>query len=184
MGRDNFITLAKQANKEGVGSFFQDLLEMMWENGTKIRFWHNLWCEDQQLKESFPELFSIACYKEVWVADHLQFSNENIQWNISFIKPVQDWEVELVTAFFNALDSLKVGQGGDDSIWWIPSKQWKFEVRPFYQTLSTLSSSSFPCKTICKVKVPSRVNFFVWTTALGKLPTLDNLRKKKVIVAD
>ena len=55
---------------------------------------------DQLLKESFLELFSIACCKEAWVVDHLQFSNENIQWNLSFIKLVKDWEVDLVTTFF------------------------------------------------------------------------------------
>lgn len=33
-------------------------------------------------------------------------------------------------------------------------------------------------------KVPSRVAFFVWTTTLGKILTLNNLRKKNVIVMD
>jgi hypothetical protein len=136
---------------------------------TKIRFWHDLWCEDQPLKESFLDLFCIACCKEAWVADHLLFSNGNIQWNLSFIRPMQDWEVELVIAFFNVLYLLKVRLGGEDSIWWIPSKRKKFEVRSFYQTLSIPSSSSFPWKTIWRVKVPSRVSFFVWIAALGKI---------------
>jgi hypothetical protein len=136
-------------------------------DGTKIRFWHDLWCGDQPLKESFSELFSIACCKEAWVADHLQFSNGN---SVEFIfyQTCADWEVELVTAFFNVLYSLRVRQGGEDSIWWIPSKRRKFEVRSFYQALSTLASSSFPWKSIWRVKVPSRVSFFVWTTLLGR----------------
>jgi hypothetical protein len=33
----------------------------------KIRYWHALWCGDQPLKETFPELFSIAG----WVVDHM-----------------------------------------------------------------------------------------------------------------
>jgi hypothetical protein len=77
-----------------------------------------------------------------------------------------------------------VRRDGEDSIWWIPSKRQKFEVRSFYQTLSPPSSSSFPWKTIWRVKVTSRVSFSEWTTALGKIMTLDNLNKRKVIVMD
>jgi hypothetical protein len=55
------------------------------EDGTKIRLWYDLWFGDQPLKESFPELFTIACCKEVWVADNMRFSNGNHQCNESFI---------------------------------------------------------------------------------------------------
>jgi hypothetical protein len=55
-------------------------------DGTKIRFEYDLWCGDQPLKESFLELFIIARCKEAWVTDNLQFSNGNIQWNVSFIR--------------------------------------------------------------------------------------------------
>jgi hypothetical protein len=33
------------------------------------------------------------------VADHLQFSNGNIRWNLSVIKHVKDWEVDFVIVF-------------------------------------------------------------------------------------
>jgi hypothetical protein len=56
--------------------------------------------------------------------------------------------------------------------------------RLFYQVLSIPASSSFPWKSIWRVKVSLRVSFFVWTTALGKILTLYNLRKKKVILVD
>jgi hypothetical protein len=55
------------------------------------------------LKEAFPMLFSIPCHKEGLVVDRVQFSNDLLQWNVSFIKLVHDWEVELVTLFFNLL---------------------------------------------------------------------------------
>jgi hypothetical protein len=46
---------------------------------SKIRFLHDLWCGDHILKASFPELFSIAYCKEAIVANHVQFSNGNLQ---------------------------------------------------------------------------------------------------------
>jgi hypothetical protein len=44
--------------------------------------------------------------------------------------------------------------------------------------------SSFPRKSIWSVNAPSRVVFFVWMTILEKILTLDNLRKRNVIVVD
>jgi hypothetical protein len=35
-------------------------------DGTKVYFWHDVWCWDQPLKLSFPELFTIACCKDAW----------------------------------------------------------------------------------------------------------------------
>jgi hypothetical protein len=49
--------------------------------------------------------------------------------NLSFIKPMQDWEVDLVHLIL--LYSLRLRQGGEDKICWIPSKRRKFEVRSF-----------------------------------------------------
>lgn len=57
-------------------------------------------------------------------------------------------------------------------------------MKSYYQVLSTVVSWSFPCKNIWKVKALSRMVFFVWTAALGKILILDNLRMRNVIVVD
>jgi hypothetical protein len=43
---------------------------------------------------------------------------------------------------------------------------------------------SFPWKSIWRVKAPTRVAFFVWLVALGKILTYDNLCKKNVVVIE
>jgi hypothetical protein len=43
------------------------------------------------------------------VTDHMLFSNDTFQWNISFIILVHDWEVDMVTSFFNLLYSIRLG---------------------------------------------------------------------------
>jgi hypothetical protein len=42
------------------------------------------------------------------VEDHMLFSNDTVQWNITFIILVHDWEVEMVTSFFNLLYSFRM----------------------------------------------------------------------------
>ena len=77
-----------------------------------------------------------------------------------------------------------------DHICWIPSKRKLFEVCSFFGVFSLSSDryevgcSSFLWKGIWKVKVPLKVSFFVWTASLGKILTLDNLRKRGLIVVD
>jgi hypothetical protein len=45
-------------------------------------------------------------------------------------------------------------------------------------------SDFFPWKSMWRVKVLLKESFFVWTAALGKILTIDNLRCSKVIVVE
>ena len=67
-------------------------------------------------------------------------------------------------------------------MWWQPSGSSIFQVRSYYQVLSNTAGVMFPWKCIWRSKVPPRVNFFIWTAALGKILTADNLRRRHVIL--
>jgi hypothetical protein len=53
-------------------------------DGSKVLFWHDVWCGDLPLKTLFPELFIIACGKDAWVEENMQIQNDTILWNILF----------------------------------------------------------------------------------------------------
>jgi hypothetical protein len=38
--------------------------------GSHISIWHDIWCGEQSLEISYPNLFSIKCCKDAWVEDH------------------------------------------------------------------------------------------------------------------
>jgi len=97
----------------GGGGISLDSWDLRWEDGSKINFWQDVWCSDQTLKESFLVLFNIACYKESLMADHMLFSNDTVQWNITFIRSVHDWEVETVSSFFKSFVLIQV-----ELRWW------------------------------------------------------------------
>jgi hypothetical protein len=71
-------------------------------------------------------------------------------------------------------------QRGEDQICWILSKKKLFEVKSYYHVLFTPVRSPFHWKSIWKVKISSRGVFFVWTMALEKILTLNNLRKMNI----
>jgi hypothetical protein len=89
--------------------------------------------------------------------------------------------VKDLASFYSLLYSHTLG-GRADKIWWVPSRKGKFEVRSFYNILTSNVSPTFPWKSIWRMKAPPRVAFFVWSAALGKILTLDNLRKKNMVL--
>jgi hypothetical protein len=104
-------------------------------DGSLTKFWHNMWCGGHPLKESFVELFCHARNRDALVADLKTFSNDVVHWDISFIRLVHDWKVDLVSSFFNVLYSARLCQGADDKLCWTPSKGRSFEFKSFYKVL-------------------------------------------------
>ena len=60
-------------------------------NGRMVKFWKNLWYEDQTLKEVFPNLFWLAVNKDEWVFD---------VWEKGSSRHFNDWEMEEVKGLF------------------------------------------------------------------------------------
>jgi hypothetical protein len=73
--------------------------------GLKILFWHDTWCKNQPLKHAFPSLYRIARYKEAWVKDNFIWRNGAVEWNAIFVRSIQDWEMDVISTFFELLYS-------------------------------------------------------------------------------
>jgi hypothetical protein len=92
--------------------------------------------------------------------------------------------MDMVLSFFDRLYSISARHGEGDRLVWNPFKKGLFEVRSFYEELIMKDEPSFSWKNIWRVKAPTMVAFFVWSAALGKILTHDNLRKRNVIVIE
>jgi hypothetical protein len=165
-------------------SLFSSHSRFILGNGSRIRFWDDVWCGEMPLKEVFPGLYDIACDKNSSVAAHLILESRSFQWDVRFIRAAHDWEVDVLTSFFTLLYSISLDRDGEDKLWWSPSRKVKFDVIFFYKSLAFKETSYFPWKSIWHTKVPLKVAFQAWAAALGKILTVDNLRKRRVIVID
>jgi len=67
-------------------------------DGSKALFWQ-VW--GTTFEGLFPELFTIACGKDAWVAENIQLQSGKFHWNIIFTRLVHDWEVEVVLSSLN-----------------------------------------------------------------------------------
>jgi hypothetical protein len=64
------------------------------------------------------------------------------------------------------------------SMVWTPSSCHGFAVKSYYIMLQIGKHNSFPWKSIWKVKTPPHIAFFLWATTLGRILTVDNLRRQ------
>ena len=132
----------------------------------------------------YPDLYRISCSKEASVADLMRYSNGVLHWEIQLCREVHNRELEAFWSFINSIYSTPVRGFEEDKRYWLLCKRKGFTVSAYYHLLIGHSEQSFPWKSIWKQKIPSRVAFFVWTAALGKCLTIDNLRKRKVCILD
>jgi hypothetical protein len=88
--------------------------------------------------------FSIVRNKDAMVADNLAVHNGVIQWNVLFMRQIQDWEMDLVLSFFDRLYSISARHGEGDRLVWNPSKKGLFEERSSYEELIRKDGLPFP----------------------------------------
>ena len=89
-----------------------------------------------------------------------------------------------VAEFLDVIYSVLPAQEGADSICWKLSPQKGFSVNSFYKRLIAPVDNRYPWKSVWKPLAPSKVNFFMWTASLGKVLTIDNLRKRQLVLLD
>ena len=153
-------------------------------DGTCVKFWDDVWCRDRPLKEVFPDLYNISRTRDASVSEVMCFVNGRVSWDIQFRRLMNDQESQSLDSFMVLIYSTKVRDVGSDNLCWKPVSSQGFKVSGYYHSISPSTGISFPWKMVWQSKVPPRVAFFSWTAALGKILTIDNLRKRHFVVLE
>ncbi|RVW22024.1 putative ribonuclease H protein [Vitis vinifera] len=146
-------------------------------DGTRVKFWKDLWCENQSLEEAFPFLFNLSTNKEGWVAEAWEENEVGGSWGLRFTKHLNDWEVGEVESLLSKLHPLTIRRGVNDSLWWKENKNGTFFVKTYYSSFSRAIKPLFLARTIWTPWVPIRTSFFGWEAAWYKLLTIDRLKR-------
>ena len=146
-------------------------------DGTRVKFWKDLWCENQSLEEAFPFLFNLSVNKEGWVAEAWEENEVGGSWGLRFTRHLNDWEVGEVESLLSKLHPLTIRRGVNDSLRWKENKNGTFSVKSFYSSFSRDIKPPFPTRTIWTPWVPIRTSFFGWEAAWCRLLTIDRLKR-------
>jgi hypothetical protein len=82
------------------------------------------------------------------------------------------------------LHSVSVRRGSENRQWRVSSKKGLFKVGSFFSSLACFVESRFWWKNVWRSQPSTRAAFFEWSVTLGKILTLNNLKKRHVILVD
>ena len=77
-------------------------------DGTRVKFWDDMWCRDRSLKEAFPELYNISRTRDASVFEVMCYSNGRIFWDLQFRRLVNDQESQSLDFCMILIYSTKV----------------------------------------------------------------------------
>ena len=125
----------------------------------KVKFWKDLWCEDQTLKEVFPNYTNWRLTK----MSRCQVLGKGVGSRVVGIltsRHFNDWELEGVEGLFQKLHPLVVRREVEDVWSWKESRDGIFSVRSLYRFFTRAYSDPFPWGIIWRSWAPMRVSFF------------------------
>ena len=98
-------------------------------------------------------------------------------WNLNCVRAFNDWEIDLVVNLLHVLQKERVSTELDRVIW-KGTVDATFTMCNAYNLLVSRSISRFLFKNIWMASVLSKVSFFAWEAAWGKVLTLDKLQRR------
>lgn len=118
--------------------------------GSKVRFWQDVWCEDERFQTHFPLTFAIARDKELSVEK--TFGDASFfAWEIMASRNLQDWEIEEFEQLLQVLANIQLSSE-EDKLSWKLGKRGVFTINSFYSHVEDFVPINFPLKLIWNLK--------------------------------
>ena len=153
-------SLWKEIRKEGL-VFSQNVVFSLGD-GRRINFWSDVWCGVEALCNRFPTLLNLATNKEAKVAD-IWDSKEGVGcWSPTFLRSLNDWELEEMTRFLQTLHDQKFRFMGEDEdkLSLKNVKDKGFSVKIMYKGFDVSPAFDFPHHLVWNPVFPLKIGVF------------------------
>ena len=98
-------------------------------------------------------------------------------WNLRFLRDFNDWDLDMVGNLLLALRGHRITME-EDLVFWKEGRNGQFSVKKAYSLLVSPIAAVFPKSNVWVDRVPTKIVFFAWEAAWGKVLTLDRLQKR------
>ncbi|XP_035830920.1 uncharacterized protein LOC118480267 [Helianthus annuus] len=146
-------------------------------NGQPTAFWLDLWISNRPLKELFPCLFSLE--KEKGCRVNCCFSgNHHLNWR--WKRPIStEEEVNGLVSLCSLLLHVNLNQNHDK--WnWIGAADNDFSIKAVKKLLDSNRINSEVHVPEESKWIPKKCSVFIWKAEMGKIASMDELRKRNV----
>ena len=175
-------SLWKEIRKEWL-VFFENAVFALGD-GRRINFWSDVWCGGVALCNLFPILFNLASNKEGKVADIWDSGEGAGCWSPTFLRALNDWELEEMTRFLHILHDQKFRPTGEDKLMLKNVKAKGFSVKTMYKGIDVSPAFDLPHRLIWNPVAPQKIGVFAWEAVWGKVLTLDQLKRRGMTFAN
>ena len=128
--------------------------------------------------ESVVCLFSTAVYGSPFKrGDNGRSLGNQGGWNLRFIRPFNDWEMEETRRLIDLISSKKKFYGERDRIFWLVDKKGQYTDRANY-SLAGDDEHGLLVDLIWNKCVPPKVSVLTWEVWWGKVLTMNQLKKR------
>ena len=152
-------------------------------DGEPIRFWEDKWCGGNPFCDMFPTLYVVADSKGAKVGEVWETLWREGGWNLRFIRPFNDWEMEETQRLISLISSKKIAQRERDKICWIVDKKGQYTVKANYRQLEGGTYGTLLVGLIWNSCIPPKGSVFMWEVWWGKVLTMDQLKKRRFQLA-
>ena len=139
--------------------FFQNSAFAL-RDGRRINFWKDVWCGGEALCAMFPSLYNLALNKEARVADIWESGNGAGCWSPTFLRSLNDWEIEEMARFLQILHDQNFRPTGEDMLLLKEVKAKSFSVKAMYKGYDISPAFDFPYLSIWNSAVPPKIGIF------------------------
>ena len=164
-------------------SFFQNSVFALGD-GRRINFWKDVWCGEEALCVRYLVLFNLALNKEAMVADMWDSGGGTGCWSSTFLRPLNDWEIEEMARFLQTLHDQIFRPTGEDMFLLKEVKVKSFSVKVMYKGYDISPACDFPHRLIWNSVMPPKMGIFTLEAVWGKILTLDNLKRRGMAFAN
>ena len=175
-------SLWKEIRKEWP-SFFQNAVFSLGD-GRRINFWKDGWCGEKALCSRYPSLFNLALNKEAKIADIWDRDRGVGCWSPTFLRPLNDWEIEEATRFLHTLHEFNYYPSGEDKLLLKNDKEKGFSVKIMYKGFDPSPAFDFPYRLVWNPVVPPKIGVFAWEATWGKVLTLNQLKRREMTLVN
>jgi hypothetical protein len=143
-------------------------------NGRKVRFWEDHWFDNSSLAIQFWPLYVIndqqgKTINQVWDGQVLI---------LSFRRAVSENLMNMWFDLLSIVESVRL-QDDNDQIIWCFNSNGKYFVQSLYAVISNRGVVPVFVSSVWKLKVPLRIQIFLWLVTKNKILTRDNLAKRR-----
>jgi len=169
---------------EGMGRWFDDNIRRVIGDGRNTLFWYDNWVGGTPLRFKFPRLFDLVVSKECSVEDMWRGGWEVGGGGWEWRRRLFVWEEDTVRECSTLLSNIVLQENVYDSWRWLLDPSHGYTVREAYRFLT--NSGNFVVRSMVNdvwhKNIPSKVSLFMWRLLRNRLPTRDNLVRRRVIL--